>query len=104
MSRSQQAQQELFQKTYAKAEQKMLSEHKNLNYRNHQGTTPTAHPSNLQHTPDAIDMALDEMSYQDEAFHDAPFRDEEDGGTGSGSESSDSEEFVLDSNILQSMN
>lgn len=84
-------QQELFQKTYNRAEKKMLKEHRNLNYRNH-------------HTPremDAIDAALDELSYTNESFHD------EEGGPDQSREEDGEDvepEFVLDSDILRRMN
>jgi len=81
-------QQEIFQNTYKKAERKMLKEHRNLNYRNHS-------PRSL----DAVDMALDELSYHDETFDDEELPDAN--GEGSGDEQ---DEFVLDSNILESMN
>ena len=71
-------QQELFQKTYNRAEKKMLKEHRNLNYRNH--TSPRE--------MDAIDVALDE-----------------EGGPKEGENGEDVEdEFVLDSDILRHMN
>merc|ERR1719413_249688 len=50
---------EAFDKTYKKAERKMLREHRNLNYRNHERS-----PRSI----DAIDIALDELSYVDEEF------------------------------------
>jgi hypothetical protein len=81
-------QQEIFHKTYKKAERKMLKEHRNLNYRNHS-------PRSL----DAVDMALDELSYHDETFDDEELPD----ANGEGSED-EQDEFVLDSNILESMN
>merc|ERR1712176_679999 len=91
---------EAFDKTYRKAEEKMLREHRNLNYRNHQGRSPR----NI----DAIDIALDELSYVDEEF-----RDEEGGKNGhanghhngeNGIDGEEENDFVLDSNILQRMN
>ncbi len=82
-------QQDLFQKTYNRAEKKMLKEHRNLNYRNH--TSPRE--------MDAIDVALDELSYTHESFHD------EEGGPKEGGNGEDVEdEFVLDSDILRHMN
>lgn len=90
-----------FDKTYKKAERKMLREHRNLNYRNHERS-----PRSI----DAIDIALDELSYVDEEF-----RDEEGGGPTNGAQNGngvrghdengdDETDFVLDSNILQRMN
>ena len=85
-------QQELFQKTYDRAEKKMLQEHRNLNYRNHHS------PREL----DAIDLALDELSYTNESFHDEvdnnnTSQDSDENGDGE-------DEFVLDSDILMNMN
>lgn len=87
---SKKQQQAMFEKTYNKAERKIVKEHRNLNYRDH--------------TSSSFNDALDDIQYIEE------FRDEE-GGTGrSGSPNSggDAEqpdfEFVLDSNILQRMN
>jgi hypothetical protein len=100
-SSSMKKQQEIFQNTYKKAEQKMLKEHRNLNYRNHSELSP-------DRPKDAIDVALDELSYADE-YTDESFHDEE-GGVGTGGRSDGEEngdgkdEFVLDSNLLQRMN
>jgi len=79
-------QDQVFNNTYNKAEKKMLKEHRNLNYRNHPS------PRSI----DAIDVALDELSYVDEDF-----RDEEGGKNEDGEGNPD---FVLDANILQRMN
>ncbi len=84
-------QQEIFQKTYDRAEKKMLKEHRNLNYRNHHS------PREL----DAIDLALDELSYTNESFRDEP----EDANASNDSDENEGEdEFVLDSDILMNMN
>jgi hypothetical protein len=94
-------QQEIFQSTYKKAERKMLKEHRNLNYRNHSEMSP-------DRPKDAIDMALDELSYADE-YTDEKFHDEEGGDTGGNSSDGEEngereDEFVLDSNLLHRMN
>lgn len=76
----------MFEKTYNKAERKIVNEHRNLNYRDHSSSS--------------IHDALDDIQYLEE-FHD------EEGGRGhhsSGEGDDDSVEFVLDSNILQRMN
>ena len=85
-------QQELFQKTYNRAEKKMLQEHRNLNYRNHHS------PRKL----DAIDVALDELSYTNESFRDEDPDASRDDNNENGEEGE--AEFVLDSDILGRMN
>eukprot|EP00535_Pseudo-nitzschia_heimii_P003912 CAMPEP_0197177826 /NCGR_PEP_ID=MMETSP1423-20130617/3287_1 /TAXON_ID=476441 /ORGANISM="Pseudo-nitzschia heimii, Strain UNC1101" /LENGTH=1084 /DNA_ID=CAMNT_0042627433 /DNA_START=399 /DNA_END=3653 /DNA_ORIENTATION=+ len=107
-------QDEAFDKTYKRAEKKMLREHRNLNYRNHSGQSPRS--------IDAIDIALDELSYVDEEFRDEEgaalsstanggadhhHRNGGDGGRHGGAPNGDDEEtdgFVLDANLLQRMN
>jgi len=79
---SKKQQQAMFKNTYNKAEQKIVKEHRNLNYRDH------SHSS--------LNDALDGVSYV-EQFHD------EEGGM-SGEDDQVEPEFVLDSNILQRMN
>lgn len=83
-------QQAMFEKTYNQAEQKIVNEHKNLNYRDH--STSSFHD------------ALDDIQFNEE-FHD------EEGGSGHsssprsrGSDDRSDLDFVLDSNILQRMN
>ena len=90
---STQQQQELFQKTYDRAEKKMLKEHRNLNYRNHHS------PREL----DAIDLALDELSYTNESFRDEPELNSSSGDSDD-DENEGEPEFVLDSDILMNMN
>ena len=91
---STQQQQELFQKTYDRAEKKMLKEHRNLNYRNHHS------PREL----DAIDLALDELSYTNESFRDEPELNTSTSGDSDDDENEGEPEFVLDSDILMNMN
>merc|ERR1712157_630674 len=88
--------QEAFQSTYEKAEQKMLKEHRNLNYRSHEDGSPRK--------KDAIDVALDELSYNDDenSFRDESYRDDASSKQEEGQGTD--EDFVLDSNILQRMN
>jgi len=89
--------QDTFQSTYEKAERKMLKEHRNLNYRNHEDGAPRK--------KDAIDVALDELSYNDDenSFRDeSSFRDDASSKQEEG-QGTDGE-FVLDATILQRMN